>query len=87
MAKETLWKQLMKGGYRTVATPKSLAISLKYGRKKGYYFINGFSIPYTVKGEDESIWIVHTEKIGRGGATAGGIYYVSKKNPNRSVWD
>lgn len=85
--KDTIWKGLLKEHYKVVKTPGTLANSLKFGSKKGFYFKYGYSVPYKVVKEDKDTWVVDTESINAKGFTAGGHYYVSKKNPSRAMWD
>ncbi len=80
------WRELRKD-YPSVSTPTTLVTSLKAGVKKGYYFKYGYSISYAVVSEDKFMWVVSTEKIHPSGVSAGGHYYVSKKNPKRAVFD
>lgn len=80
------WKDLS-GNYSKVSTPKTLRTSLKAGKKKGHYFIYGFSVPYKVIRENKSMWVVSTERLNRKGGSASGIFYVNKKNPKKAIWD
>lgn len=87
MSKETIWQNLNKNKYPKVKTPRMLMIHLRDGDKEGKFLHNGFYIDFKVVREDESAWVVASEKISRSGGSSGGHYYVSKKNPARAVWD
>ncbi len=80
------WDKIRKA-HHIRKTPKSLATSLKYGSKSGYYHSHNFWIPYNVVYEDNSMWVVNSELISRNGISSGGVFYVSKKNPNKCVFE
>lgn len=79
---ETIWENLIRNKYSVVKTPRQLMIHLKMGDKSGKFLQGRYFNDFNVIREDSSVWVVESEK-----GSAGGVYYVNKKNPNKAVWD
>lgn len=82
-----IFEELKEQKYRLESTPKDLKKLIIAGKKSGKYIQHGYVIPFKVKREDETTWVVSTEKISRKGYSSGGIFYISKLNPSKCIWD
>lgn len=82
----SIWSDVVKD-YKPRSVPKRLALHLKSGDKSGIYLHNGFFVEFNVIEEDASAWVVDSPLVGRDGGEAGGTWCVSKKNPNKGVFD
>jgi hypothetical protein len=83
----SIWSDLMKDNYPVSSVPKNLIYALKSGGKQGKIFDKGFVVPFSLVRQDSSAWVVSGEKINRSGVSAGGTWYVYKKNPSKGVFD
>jgi hypothetical protein len=83
----TIWNGLVKDDYAVIRTPKDLARQLALRVKKGTFLQNGYRVDFRVVDEDEDTFVVNSERISRGGYSAGGTYYINKKNLNKAIWD
>lgn len=85
---QPMWGEMMKY-YSDVRrrTPKDLVAKLVAGKKEGTFWRYGHPITFKVLEEFEDMWVVDAVDVSRSGCEAGGLWYVSKRNPNQSVFD
>jgi len=86
--KESLtWKKLRNLQNKECKTPPIMESLLRLGESSGNFTQHKYWAKFTVVNETPDMWIVSAPKISRSGTEMGGIWYVSKKNPKRAVFD